>query len=68
MKPAIKQGAVLAVVVAGLGVVGAGCLTRPLATGEPALKTNFTTVVTNQVIDKVDLLFDIDNSASMGDK
>jgi hypothetical protein len=65
---AIKQGAVLAAVVAGLGVVAGGCLTRPLATGEPALKTNFTVSVTNSVIDKVDLLFDIDNSASMGDK
>ena len=65
---AIKQGTVLAAVVAGLGVVGAGCLTRPLATGEPTLKTNFTVSVTNSVIDKVDMLFDIDNSASMGDK
>src|SRR5207249_479842 len=29
---------------------------------------NFTTTVRQQAVDKIDLLFDIDNSASMGDK
>src|ERR1017187_3640449 len=68
MNRRIKQGALVAAVVAGLGVLGSGCLSRPVETAPPKLKTNFTNVVHNQVIDKIDLLFDIDNSASMGDK
>ncbi|HEY2509574.1 MAG TPA: hypothetical protein VGI39_01840, partial [Polyangiaceae bacterium] len=36
--------------------------------GEPQTKTNFTTKIQEQAVDKVDLLFSIDNSASMGDK
>src|SRR5581483_589558 len=52
----------------GLGVIGAGCLSRPVEHTDPNLKTNFTAVVENKSIDKVDILFDIDNSASMGDK
>ncbi|MBV9946919.1 MAG: hypothetical protein JOZ69_08735, partial [Myxococcales bacterium] len=55
--------------VAALGaVVGAACLTRPVVTADPNLKTNFTSVIHNQSVDKLDLLFMIDNSASMGDK
>src|SRR5580693_1526852 len=68
MNRRIKQGAFVAAVVTGLGAVGAGCLTRPVETAPPNLKTNVQYVVHNQVIDKIDLLFDIDNSASMGDK
>jgi hypothetical protein len=64
----IMQVGMLITAVAGLGVVGAGCLDRPLVTAEPTLKTNFTTKQTTNNISKVDLLFDIDNSASMGDK
>jgi hypothetical protein len=51
-----------------LGVVGAACLTRPVATSPPNLKTNFTSVVHSLAVDKLDLLFMIDNSSSMGDK
>jgi hypothetical protein len=54
--------------VAVVGVLGAGCLTRPVSRGEPSLKTNFTAEVRQAAVDKVDLLFAIDNSASMGDK
>ncbi len=54
---------------ASLGlIVAAGCLSRPVVPGEPATKTNFTTTVSEQAVDKIDLLFSIDNSASMGDK
>jgi hypothetical protein len=61
----------------GLGVVltlgvtsltGQGCLDRPVVPGEPSTKTNFTTQVAEQAVDKLDILFSIDNSASMGDK
>src|SRR4029077_14963572 len=34
----------------------------------PNLKTNFTNVIHQNSVDKIDLLFMIDNSASMGDK
>jgi hypothetical protein len=68
MKSVIKHGAALAFVVTSFAVVGPGCLTRPVTTSLPTTKTNFTSVVRNQVIDKIDMLFDIDNSASMGDK
>jgi hypothetical protein len=50
------------------GVSVAGCLDRPVVPGEPTTKTNFTTKVAEQAVDKIDILFDIDNSASMGDK
>ena len=68
MNRGMKQGAVLVAIVAGLGTVGAGCLTRPIEHQDPTTKVNFTTVVHNQAVDKLDLLFMIDNSASMGDK
>jgi hypothetical protein len=52
-----------------LFVVALGaCLDRPVETAPPNEKTTFTTSVHNVAIDKLDLLFMIDNSASMGDK
>ncbi len=68
MNRTLKHGIVLVGVVAALGAVGAGCLTRPVEHSDPSLKTNFTSVISNQAIDKIDLLFMVDNSASMGDK
>ncbi len=50
------------------GVLAAGCLTRPVVSENPTTKTSFQAQVKQQSIDKVDLLFAIDNSASMGDK
>jgi hypothetical protein len=51
-----------------LGIAGMGCLARPVAKGAPTTKVNFTNTVSQQAVDKVDLLFAIDNSESMGDK
>jgi hypothetical protein len=51
-----------------LGVMTDGCLTRPVVSSNPVTKTNFITSIPQGTIDKVDILFDIDNSASMGDK
>src|SRR6516162_472050 len=68
MNRRFKHGTVLATVLGTLGIVGAGCLTRPVVNANPVTKTNFTTVIQNQSVDKLDLLFMIDNSASMGDK
>lgn len=51
-----------------LGAAGVGCLARDVGTQPPTTKVNFTSTVSQQAVDKVDLLFAIDNSASMGDK
>lgn len=59
----LSVGAVTAVV-----GVGTGCLTRPVGQQPPTTKVNFTSTVSQQQVDKVDLLVMIDNSASMGDK
>jgi hypothetical protein len=48
--------------------LGGGCVDRPVVATNPITNTNFSTSVATGSIDKVDLLFDIDNSASMGDK
>jgi hypothetical protein len=68
MKSTMKYAVSLGLVVVGLCLVGAGCLTRPVIAGEPLTQTNVSFAVQNEVITKVDMLFDIDNSASMGDK
>ena len=62
------QGLAVVGVVVGVGALGAGCLDRPVTAASPTIKTNFTNAVNQSGIDKVDILFDIDNSASMGDK
>ena len=68
MNRSFKHGIVAAAVVGGMSIVGSGCLTRPVVSRDPVTNTNFTTVITNTAVDKLDLLFMIDNSASMGDK
>ena len=52
----------------GLLAVVAGCLDRAVVSGPPTIDTIVSHAVTNKQIDKIDLLFVIDNSASMGDK
>jgi len=58
----------VATFVVALGVVFAGCLTRPVVSNAPVTKSDITTVINNSPVEKLDLLFVIDNSASMGDK
>ena len=55
-------------VIAGTTASGVGCLTRPVSKQEPTTKVNFSSTVSQQAVDKVDLLLVIDNSGSMGDK
>jgi hypothetical protein len=59
---------VVAVGVGVLSIVGGGCLDRPVTNSTPSVTTTFTSALEQTAIDKVDLLFVIDNSASMGDK
>jgi hypothetical protein len=54
--------------VAVAATVGAACLTRPVTTAPPTSTEIFTIALHNEQINKIDLLFMIDNSASMGDK
>lgn len=64
-----RLGRWLAVSVVGGGTcVSVGCLTRPVGGEPPTTKVNFTSTISQQQVDKVDLLFVIDNSASMKDK
>ncbi|WP_394840052.1 hypothetical protein LVJ94_24500 [Pendulispora rubella] len=53
---------------ASLGALGSGCLTRKVSGEPPSTKINYNTVIRQSAIDKIDLLFAIDNSSSMGDK
>jgi hypothetical protein len=43
-------------------------MTRPVTSTEPHTSNLYIAPITNEVIDKIDLLFMIDNSQSMGDK
>lgn len=54
--------------VLALGGLAAGCLDRPLAPSAPKTSNAVTDEVKISKVDKIDLLFMIDNSASMGDK
>ena len=67
MKSGKERSALLRAMV-GLCLVGAACMTRPVRTWNPDLKQSFTTTLATTRVDKIDLLFMIDNSASMGDK
>jgi hypothetical protein len=51
-----------------IAVIVPSCLARPVGVEPPTTKVNFTATVSQRAVDKVDLLFMIDNSSSMGDK
>lgn len=48
--------------------VASACMTRPVTSTEPQTSNLYVEPVRNDAIDKLDLLFMIDNSQSMGDK
>ena len=60
-----SPGLVQLLAVAG---VATGCLDRPLALVEPATTNVFVDQITQTGVDKIDLLFMVDNSTSMADK
>ena len=49
-------------------IVGFGCMSRPIAEVEPIVSSSVEYKINLKGVDKVDLLFAIDNSASMADK
>lgn len=48
--------------------VSVACMSRPVVSTEPHTSNLYVAPIQNEVIDKIDLLFMIDNSQSMGDK
>ncbi len=68
MNRSVKNAAVITTVLGILGIAAGGCLDRDVVSRAPSVNTIVSKTVTNQSIDKVDLLFMIDNSVSMGDK
>ena len=69
MKTRIARQSSTVVSILGLvGAVAGGCLTRPVVSNPPVTNITIEASVFNRTIDKIDLLFVIDNSASMGDK
>ena len=64
----VAKATALGILVTSAGALTGGCLDRDVVGNKPTVNTNFTNSVSQSGIDKVDILFDIDNSASMGDK
>ena len=51
-----------------LAVIGSGCLDRPVAPATPLVSARVVTLAKQNKVNKIDLLFMIDNSSSMADK
>jgi len=69
--PAVLRLGLIAAVAAVAGVIGAsGCLDRPLCSTPcvPQTTNVFVDKIDNTTVDKIDLLFMVDNSSSMKDK
>lgn len=64
IKPILGRLAALS----SVAVLAAGCLDRPVAPADPHTTNVFVEAVPQNFIDKIDLLFMIDNSLSMKDK
>jgi hypothetical protein len=57
-----------ALAVATISVAASGCLDRPVAKAEPLISARVVEQVKQNKVNKIDLLFMIDNSSSMSDK
>jgi hypothetical protein len=64
----IARGGLLGSVATTALLAGSGCLDRPVAPASPRTSNTVTGEVRQTKVDKIDLLFMIDNSASMADK
>ncbi len=62
LKRAVRAGLV------GLGLISVACLDRPVSPASPNTTNVFVQDIRQTTIDKIDLLFMIDNSISMADK
>jgi len=64
----VRTGLAGLVAVATVAALATGCLDRPVAPSTPTTKNLFVDTVKETAVDKIDLLFMIDNSISMADK
>lgn len=64
----MRKAFLLAGVCGVVSSVVSACMSRPVGTTEPHTSNLYVEPVRNDAIDKIDLLFMIDNSRSMGDK
>lgn len=64
----VRLSALLGGALVCAGALTFGCLERPVVPSEPNTSNVFVQQIQNTAIDKIDLLFVIDNSASMADK
>jgi hypothetical protein len=65
----VVRGALFgALAVTAFAVAGGGCLDRPVAPSEPLVSARVVEAVKQNKVNKIDLLFMIDNSSSMADK
>src|ERR1041384_3567880 len=65
---AMRRALLLASVGTFVGVLVSACLDRPVTATEPRTSNLYVEPIRYEEIDKIDLLFMIDNSQSMGDK
>ncbi|HEX2874049.1 MAG TPA: hypothetical protein VHP33_22490 [Polyangiaceae bacterium] len=64
----MRKAFLLAGVCTVASLVVSACMSRPVVSTEPQTSNLYVEPIHNEVIDKIDLLFMIDNSQSMGDK
>jgi len=64
----MRKAFLLAGVCAGVSAMLCACMDRPVTSVEPHTSNLYVEPIENNAIDKIDLLFMIDNSRSMGDK
>ncbi|MBN1605851.1 MAG: hypothetical protein JW940_04420, partial [Polyangiaceae bacterium] len=65
---AVRAGLAVVMSLAAVASLATGCLDRPVAPQEPNTSNVFVDQSVRAAIDRIDLLFMIDNSASMQDK
>jgi hypothetical protein len=65
---AVRAGLAVVISLAAVASLATGCLDRPVAPQEPNTSNVFVDQSVRAAIDRIDLLFMIDNSASMQDK
>jgi len=64
----LRHACLSALGVGSLAAISAGCLDRPVAPASPKTYARVTDRVRQTAVDKIDLLFMLDNSVSMADK
>ena len=64
----VRAGAASLAAAGAIAALATGCLDRPVAPAEPKTSNVFVDQIVQTAVDKIDLLFMIDNSVSMADK